>query len=461
MVAIELALGLLLALAMLRPFRGRRVLMTLYVVPLFMSPVVVGGFFDLFVRRPYGVANQLTSWVWPGDVTVDFSQDSPWVYIVLVLADVWQWTPFMFVILLAGLASIPDTLYEAADLDGAKPRQSFLFVTLPLLLPIILIAVTFRLIDAVKLFDIIFTLTRGGPGTDTYTTSYYLYQQGFEFFHLGQRHGRRLDVPDHAHLHLVLARAEAAQARSRRPDGRRGRRRAQSERHGSSRVVRGSASALAAFCGSPSSPPTRAFSSCRCTGWPSRRSKGRRTGSPIHLSVSSSPTSINYSDALNNFNGWKGLENSIVVAVVTTILAVALGTAAAYSMARFRTGGKHLAFWFLSGRMLPPIAIVIPVFLLYSRYSEEWFGFTLIDTRAGLILLYTVFALPFTVWMMYAYFRQMPPELEEAALVDGCSRLQALRKIAWPLAALRGSCPRLRSRSSSRGPVPLRAGARP
>jgi multiple sugar transport system permease protein len=149
----------------------------------------------------------------------------------------------------------------------------------------------------------------------------------------------------------------------------------------------------------------------------------------------SNPTSLNYSDALNNFNGWKGLQNSIFVAGVTTILAVGFGAAAAYSMARFRTGGKHLAFWFLSQRMMPPIAIIIPIFLLYSRYSDEWFGFTLIDTRAGLILLYTVFALPFTVWMMYAYFRQMPPELEEAALVDGCSRLQALRKIAWPLAA--------------------------
>jgi multiple sugar transport system permease protein len=186
MVAIELVLGLLLALAMLRPFRGRRVLMTLFVIPLFISPVVVGGFFDGFVRRPYGVANQLASWVWPGDVTIDFTTDKPWLYIVLILADVWQWTPFMFVILLAGLAAIPDTLYEAADLDGAKPRQAFTFVTLPLLLPIILIAVTFRLIDAVKLFDIIFSLTRGGPGTDTYTTTYYLYQQGFEFFHLGQ-----------------------------------------------------------------------------------------------------------------------------------------------------------------------------------------------------------------------------------------------------------------------------------
>ena len=149
----------------------------------------------------------------------------------------------------------------------------------------------------------------------------------------------------------------------------------------------------------------------------------------------SNPTSINYADALNRFNGWKGLENSLIVAFAATFLAVVLGAAAAYSMARFRTGGKHLAFWFLSGRMLPPIAIIIPVFLLYSRYSDEWFSYSLIDTRLGLVLLYTVFAMPFTVWMMYAYFRQMPPELEEAALVDGCTRLQALRKIAWPLAA--------------------------
>ena len=129
-------------------------------------------------------------------------------------------------------------------------------------------------------------------------------------------------------------------------------------------------------------------------------------------------------------------------------------------MARFRTGGKHLAFWFLSQRMMPPIAIVIPIFLLYSRYSEEWLGFTLIDTRLGLILLYTVFALPFTVWMMYAYFRQMPPELEEAALVDGCSRFQAL---AQDRVAARRAGHRLgggvRVHLLVDG-VPLRAGAR-
>jgi multiple sugar transport system permease protein len=140
------------------------------------------------------------------------------------------------------------------------------------------------------------------------------------------------------------------------------------------------------------------------------------------------PTAIHYATSLNHMRGWLGLKNSLIIASVVTILSVLIGSAAAYSMARFRTGGKHLAFWVLSQRFLPPIAVVIPVFLMFRTLS-------LVDSRLGLVLLYTVFALPFTIWMMYAYFRQMPPDLEEAALVDGCSRWQALWKIAWPLAA--------------------------
>jgi len=146
------------------------------------------------------------------------------------------------------------------------------------------------------------------------------------------------------------------------------------------------------------------------------------------------PTLDHFRNALGQLRGWQGIQTSLVVSVAATIFAVLIGTAAAYSIARFRTGGKHLSFWFLSQRILPPIAVVIPIFLLFSRYSKDWLGFALIDTRLGLVLVYTVFALPFTVWMMYAYFRQMPVELEEAALVDGCSRVQALAKIAWPLA---------------------------
>ncbi len=141
-----------------------------------------------------------------------------------------------------------------------------------------------------------------------------------------------------------------------------------------------------------------------------------------------SPTSIHFSAALNDLRGWTGLKNSAIVAGIVTVVSVLVGTAAAYSMARFRTGGKNLAFWVLSQRIMPPIAVVIPIFLIYRELD-------LIDNRFGLAALYVVFTLPFSIWMMYTYFRQMPVELEEAALVDGCTRWQALWKVAWPLAA--------------------------
>lgn len=146
------------------------------------------------------------------------------------------------------------------------------------------------------------------------------------------------------------------------------------------------------------------------------------------------PTAVHYTVALEDMRGWTAISNSLIISSLVTIVAVIIGAGTGYSMARYRTGGQHLAFWVLSQRFLPPIAVVIPIFLMY-RNAPDWIGITLIDSRLGLVLLYTVFVLPFTIWMMYAYFRQMPIELEEAALVDGCSRFQALRRIAWPLAA--------------------------
>jgi multiple sugar transport system permease protein len=183
-VAIEFVLGLALALAMVKTFRGRGVVMSILIIPLFISPVIVGQSWALFLQRPFGPADYLLSRLIHHPVAISWVGETPWVYISIVVADVWQWTPFMFVILLAGLAAIPPHLYEAAELDGVGALQTFRYVTLPQLAPVMLLAVTLRLLDAVKLFDVIFMLTGGGPGTATYTTSFYLYQIGFQQFHL-------------------------------------------------------------------------------------------------------------------------------------------------------------------------------------------------------------------------------------------------------------------------------------
>ena len=139
------------------------------------------------------------------------------------------------------------------------------------------------------------------------------------------------------------------------------------------------------------------------------------------------PTLVHYTAALYAYRGLDGLINSLIISTSATILSALFGTLMAYSLARFNTGGQHLSFWVLSQRFLPPIAVVLPFFLIYRVLRLN-------DTHVGLIIAYTVFTLPVSVWMMFAYFRQMPGSLEEAALVDGCTRWQSFWRVAVPLA---------------------------
>lgn len=119
--------------------------------------------------------------------------------------------------------------------------------------------------------------------------------------------------------------------------------------------------------------------------------------------------------------------NSLILASVSTFFAMILGTIAAYSLVRFKTGGENLAVWIISQRMMPPVAIVFPVFLLYV-----WLGW--VDSYIGLIILYTAFSLPYVIWMMRGYIEDIPLELEESALVDGHTRWEVLWKVVLPMA---------------------------
>ena len=118
--------------------------------------------------------------------------------------------------------------------------------------------------------------------------------------------------------------------------------------------------------------------------------------------------------------------NSLIVAGVSSGIAIVLGTLCAYSLARYGTGGENLAMWIISQRMIPPIAVVFPIFLIYV-----YFG--LVDGYFGLILLYTAFNLPYVIWMMRGYIVDVPLELEESALVDGLSRWEVICKVVFPM----------------------------
>jgi multiple sugar transport system permease protein len=118
--------------------------------------------------------------------------------------------------------------------------------------------------------------------------------------------------------------------------------------------------------------------------------------------------------------------NSLFIAGCSTLISMFIGTLGAYSLARFKTGGENLSVWIISQRMIPPIAIVFPLFLLYV-----WLGW--VDTYYGMILLYTAFNLPYVIWMMRGYIEDVPIDLEQSALVDGCTRWQVLLRVVFPM----------------------------
>ncbi|MCC6147399.1 MAG: carbohydrate ABC transporter permease [Anaerolineaceae bacterium] len=139
------------------------------------------------------------------------------------------------------------------------------------------------------------------------------------------------------------------------------------------------------------------------------------------------PTFDNYRVIFNQYPFQKYLLNSIYISLLAAIVAVIIGSLAAYSIARFRTGGSFLRLSMLSTQMLPPITLIIPIYLIFQTL-KIW------DSPMGLIIAYLSFNLPYTVWILIGFFQSIPIDLDEAAMIDGCSRLQALFKIIFPVA---------------------------
>jgi len=183
-VPIETLLGLLLALLVARELRFGSWIRVALILPMTIAPVVVGVIWRLMYASDIGIVNPLFSHLGLG--TPDLLAHYTGAFLGLVAVDVWEWTPLLFLIILAGLHSLPQDPIEAAQVDGATRLQTFFHHTLPLLMPVLLVAVTLRTIDAVGTFDQIFVLTGGGPGTSTQLISIYSYNTAFLFTQYGQ-----------------------------------------------------------------------------------------------------------------------------------------------------------------------------------------------------------------------------------------------------------------------------------
>ena len=184
-VALEFLLGLGLALLFVGDFKGKRIAMPILMLPVMVVPIVVGLTWRMLWDNQYGAINQTLSWVAGRELTILWLAHRDTALFAMIVTDVWQWMPFMFLILLAGLSSVNPELYEAAALDGAGWWQSLRDVSLPGIARVIAVAILFRALDAFKVFDLVYMFTQGGPGTSTESISWYIYQLGFKFFRLG------------------------------------------------------------------------------------------------------------------------------------------------------------------------------------------------------------------------------------------------------------------------------------
>ena len=181
----EFLLGLGLALLLNQQIRGRGVFRASLLIPMMLPAVVVGVVWRLMLNPNFGAINGTLKQLGINTESLTWIASPKLAMLSVIAVDVWQWTPFVFLVLLAGLQAIPQEPYEAALIDGSSRWQTFWHVTLPLLKPSILIVLLLRTMDLLRVFDQIFILTEGGPGFATETISLYIYRTAFRFFDFG------------------------------------------------------------------------------------------------------------------------------------------------------------------------------------------------------------------------------------------------------------------------------------
>ena len=178
-----MVLGTALALFFNLGLKGAWIVRGILVLPMLITPIVVGVMWRALLNPDWGLVNWAIAWLgleppnWLGSIEMAMK--------TLVLVDVWQWTPFVFIIVFARLQALPQDVFEAAQIDGAGAFTTFRYVTLPLLMPAIIFAAVFRAVDAFRSFDLIYGLSYGGPARSTTTLSFFSFQNGFQFQNYG------------------------------------------------------------------------------------------------------------------------------------------------------------------------------------------------------------------------------------------------------------------------------------
>jgi ABC-type sugar transport system permease subunit len=482
---LSMLLGLGMALVLNQRFFARGLLRSIILVPWAMSGTVVGVVWAWIYDGGYGSLNgllyqlgiidQYKAWI----SSYHFGSIlGPGSLYFVVIAFVWNSAPMAALFILAALQAVPGSLYSAAKMDGASAWQRFRFITLPWLRPMLLLVLILSTINGIMAFDLIYFITRGGPGTETTVFSWLGYNTTFTFFQFGQGAAILLSLTI---LCLILA-FVYMQLLDRKPKERtrdlKGTTQA-STRDLEEDLERRSVTRPAEFAAlsrasshSAFTPPARSWAHTKNA----RIWKRRAIYIPVALigvwsllpviwllicSVSpftdllSKPPAFWPDATLDNyrrvFTGAtaadtagvplvaqrvpQALLNSTIIGIGVTIICLVFGSLSGYAYARLghvKFLGPSLIAMMMT-RMIPGLAILVPWFILFSK-EIPFTDYRLANTKWALIISYSSFSIPLVLWIMKTYFETIPSNLERAAAVDGCSRLQTLYRVVLPLA---------------------------
>lgn len=471
-------LGLAMALVLNERFKGRALLRSAILIPWAMSGVVVGYLWGWIFNGQYGTINGILYALGLIDSYIPFLADGFAALNIVALVYIWSQAPLAALLFLAALQTVPASLYNAAKIDGASAIQRFLRITLPWLRSMLLLVLILATINALLAFDLFWVMTKGGPGSDTTVFSWLGYAYAFLFTKYGEGTATLYIL---SILSLLLAAVYLRLLQQR----------------GTRRSPAAEAAPASPATAAPATAPlddaaasVSALSVARLAQRPRRarppfharsRLSGQRgerlrtvglyvcvvliaiwTLLPFAWLIGYSfsytadllgrppafapipPTLENFHNVIfgerasgaTGFGGQVsaqkvplGIRNSFIVSTVVTAVNLVIGGLAGYAFARYqRFGFMNASLWALMmTRMIPGLAIAIPFFMLFKTLG-------LTDSLLGLVIAYTSFILPLTVWTLKGYFDTIPPSLERAAYVDGCSRLQTLWRIVVPVA---------------------------
>jgi multiple sugar transport system permease protein len=430
-----------------------------------MSPVAVGILWSWMLNGDYGTFNAILLSLGLIHEPIHWLGNGALAFNFVALAHIWNQAPLTSLLLLAGLQSMPESLHRAARIDGAGPMRRFFRITLPWLRPMLLLVMILTSINSIMAFDLFWTMTHGGPGSATTVFSWMGYAYAFQFFRFGE--GAAILYV----LTIVCLILACFYLKLFLPSEPRQRKRASA-----GGIVAPSDAPLAAIA----APQARLGSAlvslpaAKAHAWLSGRTRRVVAGTGLAIAailifiwsfapffflvlmslspssdlVRSPPLLVPNSLTLENYayivapqgvsGGQSAVEatrvvssiwNSLIVAACVTAINLALGSFAGYAFSRNRNniflGGS---LWTLMmTRMTPSLALILPFFIVFKTLD-------LIDTRTALVIAYCSLILPLSTWMMKSYFDGMPPNLERAGLVDGCTRFQVIRKIVLPVA---------------------------